>query len=189
MTKEPRQIVFHIKILMPKGAMYVMYFRQLEATQRELVNGMLDGRGIKLTINQVHDKLGHIGEDAVRKIAEHLGWQLARGTITACESCAVGKAKQQNLGHRSEVLVPTVRVHVHLDILSIKKPESISRVYKPHLQIIVVEAMQLKFVHFFATKDSTVELTCELLSRWKKSGRGVDIMRLDNAGENALLQN
>ena len=85
--------------------------------------------------------------------------------------------------------MPTDCVRVHLDISSIKKPESISRVYKSHLQIIVVEAMQLKFVHFFKTKDGMVEPTCELLSRWKKSGRRVDIMQLDNAGENVLLQN
>ena len=85
--------------------------------------------------------------------------------------------------------MPTDCVHVHLDISSIKKLESVSQVYKPHLQIIAVEAMQLKFVHFFKTKDSMVEPTCELRSRWTKSGRGVDIMRLDNAGENALLQN
>ena len=49
--------------------------------------------------------------------------------------------------------------------------------------------MQLKFIHFFETKDGMVEPTCELLSRWKRSGRAVDIMRLDNAGENVLLQN
>ena len=83
----------------------------------------------------------------------------------------------------------TDRVYVHLDILSIKKPESVSQVYKPHLQIIVVEAMQLKFVHFFDTKDGMVEPKCELLSSWKRSGCRVDIMQLDNANENVLLQN
>ena len=61
MTKERRQIVFNIKILMPKGAVYAMFFKRLEANQGELVNGMLDGRGTKLTINQAHAKLGHIG--------------------------------------------------------------------------------------------------------------------------------
>ena len=53
-----------------------MYFKWLEANQGELVNGMLDRGGIKLTINQVHAEMGHIGEDPVRKITRHLGWQL-----------------------------------------------------------------------------------------------------------------
>ena len=68
--------MFDIKILMPKGAVYAMYFKRLEANQGELVNGMLDRGGIKLTINQVHAKMGHIGEDPVQKITRHLGWQL-----------------------------------------------------------------------------------------------------------------
>ena len=68
--------MFDIKIFTPKGAMYAMYSKWLEANQEELANGMLDGGGIKLTINQVHAKLGHIGEDAVQKIAGHLGLQL-----------------------------------------------------------------------------------------------------------------
>ena len=72
-------------------------------------------------------------------------------------------------------------MRVHLDILSIKKPESVSRVHKPHLQIIVVKAMQLKFIHFFETKDGMVEPTCKLFSRRKQSGHAVDIVRLDNA--------
>ena len=78
---------------------------------------------------------------------------------------------------------------MHLAISSIKKPESVSRLHKPHLQIIVVEAMQLKFICLFETKDGMVEPTCKPFSRWKQSGRAVDIVRLDNAGENMLLQN
>ena len=99
--------MFDIKILTPKEAVYAMYFKQLKVNQGELANGMLDGGGIKLTINQMHAKLGHIGEDTVQKIAGHLGRQLTTGKITTCESCAVGKARQQTLGHHSEVLVPT----------------------------------------------------------------------------------
>ena len=47
----------------------------------------------------------------------------------------------------------------------------------------------LKFVHFFETKDGMVEPTCELFSCWKRAGHGVEIVRLDNAGENLALQN
>ena len=53
----------------------------------------------------------------------------------------------------------------------------------------MIKAMQLKFVHFFIIKDGMVEPTCKLFSRWKQSGCAVDIVGLDNAGENVLLQN
>ena len=69
--------------------------------------------------------------------------------LMACEACAVGKARQWNLGnHLSEPLPVSNHMRVFLDILLIKKPEGVSRVYKPHLRIVVVEAMQLKFVLF-----------------------------------------
>ena len=148
MTKEKGKIVFDIKIPTPKGAVYAMYFKCL-SVQGELANGTTDG-GLKLTIGQAHARLGHIGEDAVHKIAGHIGWHLTRGKLMACEACAIGKARQWNLGnHLSEQLPVSNRMQVFLDISSIKKPEGVSCVHKPHLRIVVIEAMQLKFVHFF----------------------------------------
>jgi hypothetical protein len=52
----------------------------------------------------------------------------------------------------------------------------------------VDERTQLNFSDFFDTKNGMVEETCEQLHRWKESGRGAKIIRLDNAGENKLLQ-
>ena len=171
MTKEKGRIVFDIKIPTPKGAVYAMYFKCL-SVQDELANGTTDG-GLKLTIGQAHARLGHIGEDAVRKIAGHIGWHLTCGPLMACEACAIGKACQQNLwSHLSDLFTVSNCLHVFLDILLIKKPESISRVHKPHLHIIVVEAMQLKFVHFFEMKDGMVEPTCELFSHLKHCSFG-----------------
>jgi hypothetical protein len=52
----------------------------------------------------------------------------------------------------------------------------------------VDERTQLKFSDFFDTKNGMVEETCEQLHRWKQSGREAKLIRLDNAGENKLLQ-
>ena len=77
MTKEKGKVVFDIKIPTPKGAVYAMYFKRL-SVQGEHANGATDG-GLKLTIEQAHACLGHIGEDAVCKIAGHIGWHLTCG--------------------------------------------------------------------------------------------------------------
>jgi hypothetical protein len=52
----------------------------------------------------------------------------------------------------------------------------------------VDERTQLKFSDFFDTNNGMVEETCEQLHRWKQSGWGAKLIRLDNAGENKLLQ-
>ena len=77
MTKEKGKIMFDIKIPTPKGAVYAMYFKHL-SVRGELANGTTDG-SLKLMIGQAHARLGHIDEDAVQKIAGHIGWHLTRG--------------------------------------------------------------------------------------------------------------
>jgi hypothetical protein len=54
--------------------------------------------------------------------------------------------------------------------------------------MMVDERTELKFSDFFVTKNGMVEPTCEQLHRWKQSGHGVKYIRMDNAGENKLLQ-
>jgi flagellar biosynthesis/type III secretory pathway chaperone len=45
----------------------------------------------------------------------------------------------------------------------------------------------MKISHFYTTKNSMIEPTCELFNRWKQMNRTVTILRMDNAGENKLL--
>jgi hypothetical protein len=77
---------------------------------------------------------------------------------------------------------------VYLDIATVKRRENMPKVRKPNWRIMVDERTQLKFSNFFSTKNGMVEPTCEQLHRWKQSGIAVKYMRLDNAGENKLLQ-
>jgi hypothetical protein len=52
----------------------------------------------------------------------------------------------------------------------------------------VDERTQMKFSDFFVSKNGMAEPTCELFQRWKDVGREVRYLRMDNAGENKLLQ-
>ena len=56
-----------------------------------------------------------------------------------------------------------------------------------NLPIMVVEKGQLKFVQLFESKNAMVETTCKQLSQWKQAGHLVQVIPLDNAGENKLL--
>jgi hypothetical protein len=75
-----------------------------------------------------------------------------------------------------------------LDIAIIKKSKNGPKVYKGNWRIMVDERTQLKFSDFFDTKNGMVEETCKQLHCWKQSVRGAKLIRLDNAGENKLLQ-
>jgi hypothetical protein len=75
-----------------------------------------------------------------------------------------------------------------LDIATIKKTKKGPKVYKGNWRIMVDKRTQLKFSDFFDTKNRMLEETCEQLHRWKQSGKEAKIIRLDNPGENKLLQ-
>jgi hypothetical protein len=54
-----------------------------------------------MTLAKAHDQLGHMGEDAVRETAKHLGWDIKPGGLLPCAACAAGKAKQKNFSRAS----------------------------------------------------------------------------------------
>lgn len=59
---------------------------------------------------------------------------------------------------------------------------------KPNWRIMVDGRTGLKFSDFFETKNGMVEPTCEEFQKWKSSGCNVNFLRMDNAGEKALLK-
>jgi hypothetical protein len=48
--------------------------------------------------------------------------------------------------------------------------------------------MESKFSNVFTTKSGMVEPTSEQFQKWIQNGISVDFVRMDNAGENMLLQ-
>jgi hypothetical protein len=70
----------------------------------------------------------------------------------------------------------------------VKRKEGEPKALKPNWRSMVDERTQLKFSHFFKTKNAMVELTCEQFQKWKDNGKAMTYVRLDNAGENKLLK-
>jgi hypothetical protein len=51
-----------------------------------------------LTIQQAHDKFGHVGGDKTKEIAKALNIKITKGKVMLpCAACAAGKAKQKNI--------------------------------------------------------------------------------------------
>jgi hypothetical protein len=203
LTKGDVESKFDIKIPTPKGVFYAMYHQrdtEIAAPTTTTPNqgattvaAVIPARK-RMSVKKAHDMLGHINEKAVRKTAITLGWELTRGTLGVCEPCTEAKAKQKNLPRHPDTPPSTKDENrIYLDIATIKKTKKGPKVYKGNWRIMADERTQLKCSDFFDTKNGMVEETCEQLYRWKESGReesgrGANIIRLNNAGENKLLQ-
>ena len=187
LTKGDVTLDFDILIPTPEGVLYAMYVER-ETPAGEVV-GVASDQKMRMSVQQAHRKLGHCGEEETRKIDKALGWTITRGSMLPCVACAEAKAKQKNVPKVSDH-EPTTDTNgrVHLDLATIKTPKGGSKITKPNWRIIVDEKTQLKFSDFFETKNGMVEPTCELFQKWKAAGIPVRILRMDNAGENKLLE-
>jgi hypothetical protein len=180
-----KTIYFDIVIPTKKGFLVAMYFRR----NREVAAAITDGPSKKMTINEAHEMLGHGNEYATRKAAKELEIEITKGTMNVCEACTVAKSKQKNVAKVSDHVKATGDVsRMFLDISSIKEIKDGPKVTNPNWRLMVEERTGLKFSNFYATKNGMIEPTCEQLHKLKLDGKAVKFMRLDNAGENQLLQ-
>jgi hypothetical protein len=189
LKKGDQQVKFDLVIPTHKGVIFAMYINR-EGESQEEVAGIGTTTKKRLNIKKAHELLGHMSEDMTRKVAKHLGWEITKGTLQTCESCAIGKAKQKNVPKKSDHVGSKVNgERVFLDIATIKgEKDGPSPNARNNWRIMVDERTQMKFSLFSTTKDGMVVPTLDELTRWNKSGMKVKYIRLDNAGENVKLQ-
>ena len=93
LTKGQATINFDIVIPTKKGAIYCAYIKRKtngEVQAGNLVSGSIDAA-------RAHDLLGHSHEDSTKETARYLGWNVKKGGMGKCQSCAEVKAKQKNI--------------------------------------------------------------------------------------------
>ena len=76
-----------------------------------------------------------------------------------------------------------------LDIATARKKKGMPVPLRPNWRILVVDQeIQIKFSKFFRHKNDMVQPTCKQLNKWHQAKLGVTHLRMDNVGENKLLQ-
>ena len=199
-SKGDFELKCNIRIHSARGELFAVRLKRRAIHETMAVAKQCDQRGSKhLSTIKAHCLLGHSNVEATRATAKHLGWNLTRGTDEICEACAAAKAKQKNLvkgewklvrfreNRKQRAANPNERIY--LDISSVKSNKA-KRIFprRPHWCILVDERTGMKFSHFFNSKNGMVEPTCELFHQWKIRDKPVKQLRMDNAGENRILE-
>ena len=106
--------------------LFAMY---VKCTQEEVANVVtMSDKGtkqVKMSIQQAHEKLGHINKRSMKEIANNLGWLLSDNQPLNCATCMAGKTNQKSL-KKVSILDPEDEkdgYRAYLDILMIKKNE------------------------------------------------------------------
>lgn len=139
-----------------------------------------------MSILEAHMKFGHIGEADTRKTAQACGYELKRGNLKPCESCAIAKAKQKSVLGKSEgekATKPNERMY--LDNMTIKPPANVDiTIRNKNMRLIVDEYTSMSFADFQPKKSGFIEKLCVQMHNWKENGKQVKFVRMDNAPEN-----
>ena len=91
-TKEDTTITFDRQIQTKEGFLIGIHMEP----QREPLTNLVMGKGYKISAQDLHEKLGHIADNKMRKIAKSLGWKVT-GTLKKCKNCALAKQRQKNV--------------------------------------------------------------------------------------------
>jgi hypothetical protein len=132
--------------------------------------------------------LGHCGEQTTRTTGNYLGFDIARGKLEPCESCALAKTQQKSVpkvGTGSKATGPNERWYT--DGSTLKPPEGIAGT-RTCWNIVVDEFTNLGISAFYNTKDAMIEPMCVRIQQQKTRGRPLKRLRMDNAGENQALE-
>jgi hypothetical protein len=106
-----------------------------------------------------------------------------------CRACTAAKAKQKNLTKVSNhVKSENPGERMFLDLAYFKTPRKGMVIPKPNWRLMVDESTNFKITDFYKKKNDMVEPTCIVIKQLKDKGREIKFLRMDNAGENKLLE-
>ena len=106
---------------MAEGCIFAIYMNRQRS--EELANAVTDQESaIKpITMQQAHDRLGHMSEQATKATTRALKIPIKNGAFKLCAACAAGKAKQKCIKQIVTTKQKLGQCQAFLDIATVRK--------------------------------------------------------------------
>jgi hypothetical protein len=183
LTKNGQELVFDIPIRTTEGVLWCVNMKRLDPISELEAEVSLTS----ISINKAHSLLGHMNEEYTRKSANYLGWTITRGSLGKCESCAIGKARQKNIG-KGDANPPTCIGELwYIDGMSIKQTKKTKGPFPSNNKAVmfIEHKTGTGFLGWFNTKDAFINdyiIKMNVLRNRRKYS--FKRLRADGAGEN-----
>ena len=145
-----------------------------------------------MNLRKAHDFCGHNSLDQTQKTAAHLGWTITRTPFHRCESCAIGKAKQRDLGQGKQNPPTLVGELWYIDGMRLKKPNTGRAIFPTNhcLDMAVEHITGAIFAGWYGTKSAFISPFCTKFHNLQAThGKEIRRIRCDDAGENRKIIN
>ena len=173
--KDGVRIAFNLKVKTENGILWCEHLPRNNSEVAAVVTR-------SVSMNRLHDMLGHINDTSCRAIAKHLNIHISKGPLTVCESCAMVKAKQKPLRrNKSHSKATKANARVFIEILPFKQPSDIEYKLRNLNWLICVDEFSGLIQSSFHNKKSSIGVV--LCNHWvdsKAKGKPVTRVRLDN---------
>ena len=142
--------------------------------------------GKSISATKLHKMTGHTGEHLLKPTANYMKLKLI-GRLPPCEVCAKAKIRQRNVLKKKIKKMPTKPGYrVFIDISSFKE---VSRGGNIHWLIMVDKFSDYTHSFFLKKKSDQIKILPMLIKGIAKKHRiEIKRIRLDNSGENKILQ-
>ena len=146
---------------------------------------------ISCDYNEFHDKMGHFGEERLRALAKSKGVKLI-GVVKSCNACNAVSAKARPIPRMTKTVVSVVGERMGLDT-SGPFPLTSGRNHKPVQEKLywfgLSDHYSRKMLMNFGNKKSQLEFFVRQAYEFMKTrGTPIQIIRMDNAGENKVVE-
>jgi len=133
-----------------------------------------------MDINEAHDKLGHAGEETLRKTFKLAGYDLI-GSFRVCAACKVSNAKAANVCKTTQRQATAPGERLFVDMTG-PFPESAGG--SQYMAQVVDDYTRLGWCSAQKQKKHLALFVREVITECRNRGYMVNYIRCDNAGEN-----
>jgi len=120
-------------------------------------------------INELHDQMGHVSEQIIRRTMNHLGIGVA-GKLKPCEACAIHKAKQKPVKKATSIRAEKVGERIFMDISGPFNPSMGGSTY---WVLVVDDFSRMGFCGFLKAKSDLAQWMVKLVGFIKSYGHEV----------------
>jgi hypothetical protein len=132
----------------------------------------------------LHEILGHCGEVNARHTGKTYGYEIT-GKFDVCEAFSVGKAREKNISKEWKGGISIREECLYVDIKSIKGTSfGGSKLWA----LIIDDFLSYCWSYFLKKEDELFDKVVELIKELKNESIQVRFLRLDDAGENYVLE-
>ena len=185
LSKGDKSVCFDLPIYTSEGVLFTLHAKRIDprtdSTEHEIVC-----LNCKYTYRQAHRLLGHTNEEFTRATAKHLKWDVKGKWKEKCEGCAIGRARQKNLGEGTDK-PKEIGDMWYIDGTSIKKSNKTKGPFPAkHFAVMMIEALSgTGVVAWYEHKDDFIDEFASSCDKFRDSHHfNFKVLRCNGAGEN-----